>query len=123
METTHTPGPWTIAKEGIDVEGMAAHAIMSPDSLRAEGPVIVAGVVAIDHMAWPECGDDEANAKLIAAAPDLLAVAKKLHLSINGMNATMRATNTDYRNSPLCQQLTALIAENAAAIRKAEGGA
>ena len=56
-----------------ELEKLTDHvAIMSPDAVRLEGPVMVAGVVAIDANVWPEAGDDEENARLIAAAPDLL---------------------------------------------------
>jgi hypothetical protein len=62
-----------------------------------------------------------ANAALIAAAPDLLAIAELLHLSINGLHATLRATNIGYRGTELCRQMDALIRDNAAAIAKARG--
>lgn len=60
-----------------------------------------------------------ANARLIAAAPELFATAMQLHLSVNGMHCTMRVTNQGYRNSPLCAALDALILANANAIAKA----
>lgn len=54
-ETKHTPGPWRRSHESIDPEW---------DIVIAQHGVIVANVNA--------CGQREANARLIAAAPELL---------------------------------------------------
>ena len=57
MQTTHTPGPWNFAKSDID----------GRYSIYGNGPLAYCGDTgAVD-------GDGEANARLIAAAPDLLA--------------------------------------------------
>ena len=59
MKTKHTPGPWTIA-----------------ESMYGVGNLLVAGVVK-DHQPIANCGYDDtgesqANARLIASAPELL---------------------------------------------------
>jgi hypothetical protein len=79
---THTPGPWTVEQWADD----------SPDHLRCFGLVMspeagdeydkggdVAYVCPCDH------GEQEANARLIAAAPDLLAA---LEAIVNQREAT-----------------------------------
>lgn len=70
-----------------------------------------------------DCGPDNAEnmarARLIAAAPELAEVVRKLACDINGMNATMRATNKDYADSALCQQLTELMCDATEALAKA----
>ncbi len=69
----HTPGPWRLSEDCGVCEGMGCFLVMTPANLRAEGEGIVCGVVEIDQQVWPEIGCAEANARLIAAAPDLLA--------------------------------------------------
>ena len=58
----HTPGPWTIEPEHIDDEDGSYH---EPVIMANDGMLIVA-VIRVGT------GQDEANARLIAAAPDLL---------------------------------------------------
>jgi hypothetical protein len=53
---THTPGPWTLSPHGIPYVNCGEHG-------PAYGPIVMAG--PIEEMM--------ANARLIAAAPDLLA--------------------------------------------------
>lgn len=62
MQTKHTPGPWNWAKSDID----------GKYSIYGNGPLAYCGDTgAVD-------GDGEANARLIAAAPDLLAALEAL---------------------------------------------
>jgi hypothetical protein len=65
METKHTPGPW--AKYGSVIRSLSG-------SERK-----VAEVRVLDD-------EGQANAKLIAAAPDLLAALQKLHVSLSELN-------------------------------------
>lgn len=88
-ETKHTPGPWL-----IDENGMIYH---RPDPLTK---------YCIAEM---ESGL-EANASLIAAAPDLLAALKKMLPEANRIDQHLRPT------FETCE-------EARAAIAKAEGGA
>ena len=70
MKTNHTPGPWTSDPEGeiaITIEDATGHPICDVHGA-ANNPVT------------------EANARLIAAAPDLLALAV---LVSNGMAAAL----------------------------------
>lgn len=69
MKTSHTPGPWRIDPE-ID------HAITTQSGLRiAEVATYGAGLVSISEIApWHH---HEANARLIAAAPELLEIARR----------------------------------------------
>ena len=60
-----------------------------------------------------------ANAKLIIAAPVLLAVAQRLFHSVNGFSATFSAVNTDYACSQLRKEITETIREAQNAIAKA----
>jgi len=63
----HTPGPWTADTKGCkDVSGMLMLPIMTPEAPLAFVPI---RLVSQPHF-WPE---SLANARLIAAAPDLLA--------------------------------------------------
>ena len=63
MKTQHTPGPWRIGDAGNTVFGL-------PDTVPDQAPVIIAGL-------GKARGAKAANARLIAAAPDLLEAAKR----------------------------------------------
>lgn len=68
----HTPGPWSVHQ----LTGSAFGDV----GIRAEGKV-VAGYVALMNTRWPHAGQQEeqrANAKLIAAAPELLTALDEL---------------------------------------------
>lgn len=58
--SAHTPGPWVVLRD-------PSHG----------GPLVATEDVAIADVMEMEAGMSEANANLIAAAPDLLAEAKK----------------------------------------------
>lgn len=70
MEKTHTPGPWTRAKRqgGIAIEH------------REEKPYgwAQSEVALVYPLAMPDRKTGDANARLIAAAPDLLAALENL---------------------------------------------
>ena len=72
---THTEGPWTIQYSGNDYEGN----IICANANRA-----VAGTIT-DALS-DATSEDEANARLIAAAPDLLAALKALLESIESVD-------------------------------------
>jgi hypothetical protein len=52
---------------------------------------------------------------------EMLAVIHKVLFNINGLNATMRATNLRYRESTLCRELSALVNEAAKVNAKVTG--
>jgi hypothetical protein len=60
----HTPGPW-VARRNV------AFWEVAPESIKFDGPYKIGDVCASDPER-PDGGLQEANAKLIAAAPDLL---------------------------------------------------
>ena len=63
----HTPGPWTVeANSDLEIRGDAFTGWKWVASLTKDGV--------------PFCGEREANANLIAAAPELLDALKTLHL-------------------------------------------
>lgn len=69
MSAQHTPGPWCID----DFEQVGLHVAMHPQKTTAIRAGTKAGrLIAFLHQS------DEANARLIAAAPDLLAALKDL---------------------------------------------
>ena len=63
----HTPGPWTVADELVKSLVVIDGATRAP----------VAMVVALDRSTAPDM-EGRANARLIAAAPDLLAAAERV---------------------------------------------
>lgn len=79
----HTPGPWVVAETAPDDEGYPETVIRGMGGL--------AGVaVAIDFGSLP--GMREANATLIAAAPELLAELRSAHQIIKVMLSCMTIT-------------------------------
>jgi len=104
MNTQHTPGPWAVIPQGAHTNDIAT--VYNTTK----------GWVSICAPAWVNFGDQKvamANANLIAAAPDLLAIAKgSRHLAQEKLNS---GYDTEY-----WQQI---LSEIDAAIAKAEGGA
>lgn len=107
MLSEHTPGPWVANRRFVTVVG-------SVDTW--SGPVTGTIVEALETeqedsegRVWSCAGSAEANARLIAAAPDLLAVIKKL--------VAWRAC--DY--APQRSEVATLVMEALAAIAKTEG--
>ena len=77
METKHTPGPWVVDPD-------SPTDISPADDLRL-------GIASICHAdeaggRWEFGRQSKANAKLIAAAPDLLEALIKLHESLESLN-------------------------------------
>lgn len=70
--SAHTPGPW-VAVPQSDGSAMVAHECATGKQLNPKGLRLVAHVMARGKSLL----EDEANARLIAAAPELLAVACK----------------------------------------------
>jgi len=69
--SAHTPGPWTIG----DANGYRATSVLAGDNSVAD----VYGLPLHQHISkFVEC-EGLANARLIAAAPDLLEALKVLH--------------------------------------------
>ena len=96
MSTQHTPGPWNVQRNVVNYRsGRTALEI------RGAGDDLIATL--------PGCDRDAVNARLIAAAPDLLEALKKI-------------ANLDYRGTNYTENiLVDAIAVARAAIAKAEG--
>ena len=71
MDAKYTPGPWNIGSSDLPVSRMSIHCKGHKDSCHSTVALMVSrGVIGISH-------DEEfANARLIAAAPDLLEALK-----------------------------------------------
>lgn len=63
MNTKHTPGPWILGKHGVIKAGVVRQ------YTNGESQDQIAMACGLDH---DNMGSQEANARLIAAAPDLL---------------------------------------------------
>jgi len=111
----HTPGPWKPTT--LYGESTSEPFIVWCDGIGAA----VAHVYTRSEMGLANRTTQVANARLIAAAPDLLAVCERLHKHVNGLNATLRATLASYAASELCGELTTTIRDAASAIAKAQG--
>jgi hypothetical protein len=103
---THTPGPWQIQFWND-----------SARPSRRDTPVITTGKDAIGELfnLWDEDGEDReaerlANARLIAAAPEMLAALESLAVGLSPASVEMQRENLD----DLCR-VCREIAENALA--------
>lgn len=74
--SAHTPGPWTVHKDGNGNVRIAGG--VSPDPVTNARYLWVASVPHTQHAnpLWRQTEEREANARLIAAAPDLLEAAQ-----------------------------------------------
>ena len=100
MSAQHTPGPWKFGFESVDPEW----AIVT-----IEGGLIIANVNA-DHR-------QEANARLIAAAPDLLEAAH----GVDVLYAELQAALPKIANTRAMDIVQDAVRKARAAIAKAEG--
>ncbi len=105
----HTPGPWHLGPWGA----WADHAIVVLDAHDEQ----IANTADL-LKSWPEC---EANARLIAAAPELLAALAETRAVL--ALVLMRARGSDWNADPLRLTLTTgdAFTRIDAAIAKAEG--
>lgn len=96
MSAQHTPGPWTtrLAKDASGDVGILARACCVAECF--------SDIRRVNEQAYAE---RDANARLIAAAPDLLAAAKHAEKILAMVNP-----NEGYPGGPL-QQLRAAIAK------------
>lgn len=82
----HTPGPWRI-EEGTTLIWGACN----PDDTSSYGmgyPITECRVTPISNSTWckaPYADEGEANARLIAAAPDLLGALKEAMVALDGI--------------------------------------
>ena len=104
LNAGYTPGPWHIH----DTEQFT---ICGPDHL----------AIAITTATSRNADENGRNARLIAAAPELLEACKRIHYELNGANATRRAVDNRYKADPLCDLITSIVKDAAAAIAAAEG--
>jgi hypothetical protein len=92
MSAQHTPGPWCVSNIGLTNDGQRP-----VTSANRRIALIDAVVVLPPKNMWrSECAEREANALLIAAAPDLLAAMEQLSespmfMAIEGHSAATAA--------------------------------
>ena len=119
--TKHTPGPWTW---GRTEDG---HEIRMGNAINAVGIYDSHCVIEYNHSVWPYDGDEpnkqyeeaEANARLIAAAPDLLAACKEA--LIGAKHEACKYTDDDPDWTWHCCDWSEVVEKLEKAIAKAEG--
>ncbi len=70
-----------------------------------------------------DCENQAQLARVMAAAPELLEVVERLFYTINGLSATLAATNRDYACSTLRKETAEAIRLSQIAISKSRGAA
>jgi hypothetical protein len=117
--TAHTPGPWTIvAREVMEEDGSVYPKHIVGGELEhtvcfLEAQYVARVAVQQPGTHWDTTPQKEANARLIAAAPDLLAVAlySATALRLSGVEANAHSDNP----------IEWLLHQTEAAIAKAKG--
>jgi hypothetical protein len=92
MSAQHTPGPWIATVEDTDIPGVAVR--FSIDTLDA-GKISICKGQSQEHLGADDAiwmGECKANARLIAAAPELLAALQLAYRHLNGGADSLTAT-------------------------------
>ena len=90
----HTPGPWEVCENDASRVNVAVNSFLHPSDAKIASPSDLNELGDECHDDWNICQCDqdnysrnqtecEANARLIAAAPDLLAALESLHAVID----------------------------------------
>ena len=112
----HTPAPWTATIEDIGCDGQPSFV----GYIRADN-----GHQEIAVLYTSAAGSQEANARLIAAAPDLLAAARAAFVYDNALHTAIRQRALFAEAVATCDDLDALYSDwqtkTVLAIAKAEG--
>jgi hypothetical protein len=90
----HTSGPWTT---DIDRRFRAMDSMQMPESIGVRGPDGNFLASAFDFNRTDRDAEVEANARLIAAAPDLLAALEHI-VAINGSTGGHKAMVADFKH-------------------------
>ena len=108
MAAKHTPGPWSIydRREVCDEIWIG---VVNPDGFEVTHAAVRYGCEEAEEL-----GDIEANARLIASAPDLLAALKE---AVEDLVSFYRSRGCEYEGTE-----DDLVGRYRAAIRQAEGG-
>ncbi len=118
MGAKHTPGPWTIDRTS-ERHGQRPYGI----SAGKRGPT-PKKIVNWGGMSAPASQESEANARLIASAPDLLEAAKSGFLAVVGLKMAMAVESNGWQWPDDAPDTVPIPAENLrAAIAKATGEA
>src|SRR3990167_398391 len=98
----HTPGPWTIdPSEQRDISGSRVFKVVTDDRNAADG--LIADVSAW----WVDTQSARANARLIAAAPEMLALIRK---DAENFDAAIHGRRLVYNDLELAKERRALLA-------------
>lgn len=124
MTSKHTPGPWEVAEEDGE---LFVQVVNQPDSCHPmfDRYRIIHGSIGGDPSddPTPDLGTPEANARLIAAAPELLAVVKKLESFYGKLWDSADVEGAGFLSPESVIQYDELYAEAARVITKATGEA
>jgi len=92
-QATHTPGPWSFRTTGWSTNPFAIHSPRRPGA-----------VACVPSRTSVPLDEQDANARLIAAAPELLA-------ALDELLGDVELLNEPYRNEAICERARAAIAK------------
>ena len=113
MSTTHTQGPWTVTDDGYAITG-ANGGTLIVETTKANWESLAAAAAQGSTLAQKHLPEVEANARLIAAAPELLAMLEAIRTAYD---------NAASHGHAIPSELVRAIGESAAITAKAKGWA
>lgn len=117
VTATHTPGPWSFTGEHFKHDGSAI--IMSPATPGSKKDKFVA--CALDFNRFDRDAEVEANARLIASAPDLLSELKDALTTLNQLLVWEYVGAVHFPDNSVGPQIREQFKQAAAVVERAEG--
>jgi hypothetical protein len=132
MEMKHTPGPWSVPHLAVDSTSCNCAYVLAEPYMGSICTISVSDGKTISELGndSPPLEEAKANARLIAAAPDLLAALTKARESVHANCDALyeghyapQIGDVPLKDKPIIEAEDAVLAQIDAAIAKATGAA
>ena len=123
MQTKHTPGPWRLTESGDAIVSADGGTLIVETGQAYWKNLEAAAAGASSDIAKRHLPQVRANARLIAAAPELLEALKACEKELDTWHNWQLASNPNYPKSDGAHVVREVLCASRAAIAKAEGKA